>query len=142
MKKFIIVMLVLAVLVGGGIFGYMKYQESQEPKPAEFSSSAGKIYVKLENFEDSVYFDNNVVGLDSEDSIDNIVWTACMMSQHQCANPMTFIAKKCSIFQDEEKGDTISVYLEFTAENAYGVPGKLTTKADYIKGEMINLIVF
>lgn len=69
MKKVIITLLVLAILAGGGIFGYMKYQESQEPKPAEFSSSSGKIYVKLENFEDSVYFDNNVVGLDSEDSM-------------------------------------------------------------------------
>ena len=142
MKKVIITILVLALLAGGGIFGYMKYQESQEPKPAEFSSSSGMIYVKLDNFEDSVYFDNNVDGLDSESSIDNIVWTICMKSQHQCANPATFIGKKCMIFQNEERGDTITVYLDFTAENAYGVPGELTGQADYVNGKMINHIVF
>ena len=54
MKKLIIITVSL-LLVGGGIFGYMKYQESQESTGRPFDPEWGKVNVKIGPFEDCEY---------------------------------------------------------------------------------------
>jgi hypothetical protein len=140
MKKVIIVTLVLAVLAGGGIFGYMMYQKSQN-QVRPFDPEWGKVNVKIGPFEDSVEFFNDVNTLTSEFDIDNLVFDMCLEASNLCSNPATFEPKLCRI-KETERGDTIQLVVEFYASNAYGVSSKGTAVSDYINGEIINTIGF
>jgi hypothetical protein len=140
MKKLIIIT-VSVLLVGGGIFGYMKYQESQESTGRPFDPEWGKVNVKIGLFEDSVEFFNDVNTLTSEFDIDNLVFDMCLEASNLCSNPATFEPKLCRI-KETERGDTIQLVVEFYASNAYGVSSKGTAVSDYINGEIINTIGF
>jgi hypothetical protein len=140
MKKVIIVTLVLAVLAGGGIFGYMKYQESQESTGREFDPEWGKVHVKIGPFEDSVEFMNDVKSLTSEFDIEDIVFDACLEARGYCNNPDTFEPISCRIRQKE--GDTLELNLKFSAANAYGVSSEGTVVTYQINDSLVNTIIF
>ena len=140
MKKFIIVTLVLAVLAGGGIFGYMMYQKSQESTGREFDPEWGKVYVKIGPFEDSVEFMNDSKSLTSEFDIEDLVFDVCLEARGLCNNPDTFEPMSCRIRQ--KGGDTLELALKFSASNAYGVSGEGTVVSYYTNDSLVNTIAF
>jgi hypothetical protein len=139
MKKVIIVTLVLAVLAGGGIFGYMKYQESQDQR-RPFDPEWGKVHISIGPFEDSVEFMNDVKSLTSEFDIEDIVFDACLEARGFCNNPDTFEPISCRIRQKE--GDTLELNLKFSAANAYGVSSEGTVVTYQINDSLVNTIIF
>jgi len=139
MKKFIIVTLVLAVLAGGGIFGYMKYQESQNEE-SKFNPEFGKVLIKIGPFEDSVEFMNDSKSLTSEFDIEDRVFDVCLEARGLCNNPDTFEPMSCRIRQ--KGGDTLELALKFSASNAYGVSGEGTVVSYYTNDSLVNTIAF
>ena len=138
MKKLIIIT-VSVLLVGGGIFGYMKYQESQNQE-REFDPEWGKVNVKLGPFEDSVEFFNDVKTLTSEFDIDNLIFDMCLEARSFCNNPDTFEPISCRIRQKE--GDTVELALKFSASNSYGVSSTGTVVSYHINDSLVNTIAF
>ena len=138
MKKLIIIT-VSVLLVGGGIFGYMKYQESQNQE-REFDPEWGKVNVKLGTFEDSVEFFNDVKTLTSEFDIDNLIFDMCLEARNLCNNPDTFEPISCRIRQKE--GDTLELALKFSASNSYGVSSTGTVVSYHINDSLVNTIAF
>jgi len=139
MKKFIIVTLVLAVLAGGGIFGYMKYQESQNEE-SKFNPEFGKVLIKIGPFEDSVEFMNDAKSLTSEFDIEDRVFDVCLEARGLCNNPDTFEPLSCRIRQ--KGGDTLELALKFSASNAYGVSSEGTVVSYYTNDSLVNTIAF
>ena len=139
MKKVIIVTLVLAVLAGGGIFGYMKYQESQNPE-REFDPEFGKVHISIGPFEDSVEFMNDSKTLTSEFDIEDLVFDVCLEARGLCNNPDTFEPISCRIRQ--KGGDTLELALKFSASNAYGVSSEGTVVTYHINDSLVNTIAF
>jgi hypothetical protein len=139
MKKFIIVTLVLAVLAGGGIFGYMMYQNSQNQE-REFNPEWGKVLIKIGPFEDSVEFMNDAKSLTSEFDIEDLVFDVCLEARGLCNNPDTFEPMSCRIRQ--KGGDTLELALKFSASNAYGVSGEGTVVSYYTNDSLVNTIAF
>jgi len=139
MKKFIIVTLVLAVLAGGGIFGYMMYQNSQNQE-REFNPEFGKVLIKIGPFEDSVEFMNDSKSLTSEFDIEDRVFDVCLEARGLCNNPDTFEPMSCRIRQ--KGGDTLELALKFSASNAYGVSGEGTVVSYYTNDSLVNTIAF
>lgn len=139
MKKFIIVTLVLAVLAGGGIFGYMMYQESQNEE-SKFNPEFGKVLIKIGPFEDSVEFMNDSKSLTSEFDIEDRVFDVCLEARGLCNNPDTFEPMSCRIRQ--KGGDTLELALKFSASNAYGVSGEGTVVSYYTNDSLVNTIAF
>ena len=138
MKKLIIIT-VSVLLVGGGIFGYMKYQESQNQE-REFDPEWGKVYLKLGTFEDSVEFMNDSKSLTSEFDIDNLIFDMCLEARNLCNNPDTFEPISCRIRQKE--GDTLELALKFSASNSYGVSSTGTVVSYHINDSLVNTIAF
>ena len=138
MKKLIIIT-VSVLLVGGGIFEYMKYQESQNQE-REFDPEWGKVYVKLGPFEDSVEFMNDSKSLTSEFDIDNLIFDMCLEARNLCNNPDTFEPISCRIRQKE--GDTLELALKFSASNSYGVSSTGTVVSYHINDSLVNTIAF
>ena len=139
MKNLIIITVVL-LLVGGGIFGYMMYQKSQESTGREFDPEWGKVYVKLGPFEDSVEFMNDSKSLTSEFDIDNLIFDMCLEARNLCNNPDTFEPISCRIRQKE--GDTLELALKFSASNSYGVSSTGTVVSYHINDSLVNTIAF
>ena len=139
MKKCIIVTLVLAVLAGGGIFGYMMYQNSQNQE-REFNPEWGKVLIKIGPFEDSVEFMNDAKSLTSEFDIEDLVFDVCLEARGLCNNPDTFEPMSCRIRQ--KGGDTLELALKFSASNAYGVSGEGTVVSYYTNDSLVNTIAF
>jgi uncharacterized membrane protein len=139
MKKFIIVTLVLAVLAGGGIFGYMMYQNSQNQE-REFNPEFGKVLIKIGPFEDSVEFMNDSKSLTSEFDIEDRVFDVCLEARGLCNNPDTFEPMSCRIRQ--KGGDTLELALKFSASNAYGVSSEGTVVSYHINDSLVNTIAF
>lgn len=139
MKKFIIVTLVLAVLAGGGIFGYMMYQNSQNEE-TKFNPEFGKVLIKIGPFEDSVEFMNDSKSLTSEFDIEDRVFDVCLEARGLCNNPDTFEPISCRIRQ--KGGDTLELALKFSASNAYGVSGNGTVVSYYTNDSLVNTIAF
>ena len=138
MKKLIIIT-VSVLLVGGGIFEYMKYQESQNQE-REFDPEWGKVYLKLGTFEDSVEFMNDSKSLTSEFDIDNLIFDMCLEARNLCNNPDTFEPISCRIRQKE--GDTLELALKFSASNSYGVSSTGTVVSYHINDSLVNTIAF
>jgi hypothetical protein len=139
MKKFIISTVVLAVLAGGGIFGYMMYQKSQNQE-REFNPEWGKVLIKIGPFEDSVEFMNDSKSLTSEFDIEDLVFDVCLEARGLCNNPDTFEPMSCRI--REKGGDTLELALKFSASNAYGVSSEGTVVSYHINDSLVNTIVF
>ena len=139
MKKFIISTVVLAVLAGGGIFGYMMYQKSQNQE-REFNPEWGKVLIKIDPFEDSVEFMNDSKSLTSEFDIEDLVFDVCLEARGLCNNPDTFEPMSCRIRQ--KGGDTLELALKFSASNAYGVSGEGTVVSYYTNDSLVNTIAF
>ena len=139
MKKFIIVTLVLAVLAGGGIFGYMMYQNSQNEE-TKFNPEFGKVLIKIGPFEDSVEFMNDSKSLTSEFDIEDRVFDVCLEARGLCNNPDTFEPMSCRIRQ--KGGDTLELALKFSAANAYGVSSEGTVVSYYTNDSLVNTIAF
>ena len=138
MKTFIIIIVAL-LLAGGGIFGYMVYQESQD-KGREFDPEWGKVLVKIGPFEDSVEFFNDSKTLTSEFDIEDLVFDVCLEARGYCNNPDTFEPISCRIRQKE--GDTLELALKFSASNAYGVSSEGTVVTYHINDSLVNTIAF
>ena len=138
MKTFIIIIVAL-LLAGGGIFGYMVYQESQG-KGREFDPEWGKVLVKIGPFEDSVEFFNDSKTLTSEFDIEDLVFDVCLEARGYCNNPDTFEPISCRIRQ--KGGDTLELALKFSAANAYGVSGEGTAVTYHVNDSLVNTIVF
>jgi hypothetical protein len=139
MKKFIIVTLVLAVLAGGGIFGYMMYQNSQNEE-TKFNPEFGKVLIKIGPFEDSVEFMNDSKSLTSEFDIEDLVFDVCLEARGLCNNPDTFEPMSCRIRQ--KGGDTLELALKFSAANSYGVSSEGTVVSYHINDSLVNTIAF
>lgn len=139
MKKLIIITVVL-LLVGGGIFGYMMYQKSQESTGREFDPEWGKVHVKIGPFEDSVEFMNDAKSLTSEFDIEDLVFDMCLEARGLCNNPDTFEPVSCRIRQ--KGGDTLELALKFSASNAYGVSSTGTVVSYHINDSLVNTIAF
>jgi hypothetical protein len=139
MKKVIIVILVLAILAGGGIFGYMMYQESQN-QVRPFDPEWGKVHISIGPFEDSVEFMNDVKSLKSEFDIEDLVFDVCLEARGLCNNPDTFEPISCRIRQKE--GDTLELNLKFSASNAYGVSSTGTVVSYHVNDSLVNTIAF
>lgn len=139
MKKVIIVILVLAILAGGGIFGYMMYQESQN-KETKFDPEWDKVLIKIGPFEDSVEFFNDSKTLTSEFDIEDLVFDVCLEARGLCNNPDTFEPISCRIRQ--KGGDTLELALKFSASNAYGVSSEGTVVSYLINDSLVNTIAF
>lgn len=139
MKKFIISTVVLALLAGGGIFGYMMYQKSQNQE-REFNPEWGKVHVKIGLFEDSVEFMNDAKSLTSEFDIEDRVFDICLEARGLCNNPDTFEPISCRIRQ--KGGDTLELALKFSASNAYGVSSEGTVVSYLINDSLVNTIAF
>jgi len=139
MKKFIISTVVLAVLAGGGIFGYMMYQKSQNQE-REFNPEWGKVLIKIGPFEDSVEFMNDSKNLTSEFDIEDLVFDVCLEARGLCNNPDTFEPMSCRI--REKGGDTLELALKFSAANAYGISSEGTVVSYHINDSLVNTIVF
>jgi hypothetical protein len=139
MKKFIISTVVLAVLAGGGIFGYMMYQKSQNQE-REFNPEWGKVLIKIGPFEDSVEFMNDSKSLTSEFDIEDLVFDVCLEARGLCNNPDTFEPMSCRI--RKKGGDTLELALKFSASNAYGVSSEGTVVSYHINDSLVNTIVF
>jgi len=138
MKKFIIITVVL-LLAGGGVFGYMKYQESQD-QGRPFDPEWGKVQISIGPFEDSVEFMNDVKSLKSEFDIEDLVFDMCLEARSLCNNPDTFEPISCRIRQKE--GDTLELNLKFSASNSYGVPSTGTVVSYHINDSLVNTIAF
>jgi len=141
MKSFIIALSITLVVVLGIGLG-IRYVYPSQPEPPKFNSAYGKIYVDLRTFQDSVEFTNYAKDLTDESDIDMLVFDIALQAKYTCSRPLTFKATECTIRQEEERGDTLSVYLTFTGENGYGVSAEMTGVADWIDGELFNFIAF
>ena len=139
MKKVIITTLVLAVLAGGGIFGYMMYQKSQDQEH-KFDPEWDKVLIKIGPFEDSVEFFNDVKTLTSEFDIEDLVFDVCLEARSYCNNPDTFQPISCRIRQKE--GDTVELALKFSAANSYGVSSEGNAVTYSVNDSLVNTIVF
>ena len=139
MKKFIISTVVLAVLAGSGIFGYMMYQKSQNQE-REFNPEWGKVLIKIDPFEDSVEFMNDSKSLTSEFDIEDLVFDVCLEARSLCNNPDTFEPISCRIRQ--KGGDTLELALKFSAANSYGVSSEGTVVTYHINDSLVNTIAF
>jgi hypothetical protein len=138
MKTFIIITVAL-LLAGGGIFGYMMYQESQNQE-RKFDPEWGKVLIKIGPFEDSVEFFNDSKKLTSEFDIEDLVFDVCLEARSYCNNPDTFQPISCRIRQKE--GDTLELALKFSAANSYGVSSEGTAVTYHVNDSLVNTIVF
>jgi hypothetical protein len=137
--KTLIIITVSLLLVGGGIFGYMMYQESQNEE-TKFNPEFGKVRVKIGTFEDSVEFMNDAKSLTSEFDIEDLVFDVCLEARGLCNNPDTFEPMSCRIRQ--KGGDTLELALKFSAANAYGVSNTGTVVSYHINDSLVNTIAF
>jgi hypothetical protein len=105
-----------------------------DSKP-EFNSKLGKVVVEVGQVKDSVSFTNTDSTLTSEVDIKSLINQTALQGQFNVKNPLTFKPLDCVIYRSN---DTVSVNLSFSAENSYGVPGKLTAYCAFVNKKMIE----
>lgn len=109
---------------------------TKEVKPSEpvFNSTEG--YVQMSKFSvDSLKFINSIKELKDESDIQSLIYMTCLFAEDNCKHELTF--KPIDAFILKGKGDTILVNLTFEAQNAYGVPGKLSAYVPYVNSNPI-----
>lgn len=125
MKSLIFILMMLSLTITS-CSSSTKELKASEPV---FNSTEG--YVQMSKFSvDSLKFINSIKELKDESDIQSLIYMTCLFAEDNCEHELTF--KPHDAFISKGKGDTIEVLLTFEAQNAYGVPGKLSALVPYL----------